>query len=188
MLNSSLTSSIQLSLNIHKLSTLHYNNYYISTLQLNKILKYSSKSNYRYFTFNLFKLYFVNAQVDTPKSLINFRSLTRESNNLVVYKFVNYLMSNGYFLKTLIVLNQSWVLTNYKTNISLGSYNWYSLCTILGRNSGELFEHSLYKLNLNRFLIRFIHQSYSIFSLYIYKINKNIYKNTRGKSGKFMFI
>jgi hypothetical protein len=40
---------------------------------------------------------------------------------------------------------------------------------------------------LRRILTRFIKESQPLFTLYIYKVSKSIYKNTRGKSGKFMF-
>lgn len=47
---------------------------------------------------------------------------------------------------------------------------------------------SLDKLNIGSIMDFFFKKTQPIFTLYIYKVNKNIYKNTRGKSGKFTFI
>lgn len=55
--------------------------------------------------------------------------------------------------------------------------------TVKGLQSKALQTQSL------KFLLsRFIRKAQAIFALYTYKISKNIYKNTRGKSGKFMFL
>lgn len=51
---------------------------------------------------------------------------------------------------------------------------------------GELYKnedikpHNLYQSSLKDFNL--------LFSFYIYKVDKNIYKNSRGRSGKFTFV
>jgi hypothetical protein len=42
--------------------------------------------------------------------------------------------------------------------------------------------------NLNTLVFKNIYQMLPLFSFYIYKVDKKIFKNTRGKSGKFTFI
>jgi hypothetical protein len=42
--------------------------------------------------------------------------------------------------------------------------------------------------NLNTFLFKNMYEMLPMFSFYIYKVDKKIFKNTRGKSGKFTFI
>lgn len=42
--------------------------------------------------------------------------------------------------------------------------------------------------NLNTLIFKNIYQMLPMFSFYIYKVDKKIFKNTRGKSGKFTFI
>ena len=42
--------------------------------------------------------------------------------------------------------------------------------------------------DLKTILFRNLHKILPIFSFYIYKVDKQIFKNTRGKSGKYTFI
>ena len=42
--------------------------------------------------------------------------------------------------------------------------------------------------NLKVVLNKLLQTTKPLFSLYITKVSKNIYKNTRGKSGKYLFV
>jgi hypothetical protein len=42
--------------------------------------------------------------------------------------------------------------------------------------------------SLNNWFFKYVYQNLPIFAFYIYKVDKKIFKNTRGKSGKFTFI
>lgn len=77
------------------------------TLIFNIGLKNSMRCDFRYLTFSLFRLFFSNSKVDIPKVLLNLNALTRPSNQVTTYKFNNYLMNSGSFLKSLIQLNMS---------------------------------------------------------------------------------
>jgi hypothetical protein len=146
----------------------------------------SMRNDFRYLTFNLFKLFFSNSKVDIPKALLNLDALTRSSNQITTFKFNNYLMSSGNFIKSLLQLNLAW--NDSINNLRNDSINWYFIYNQI--NSNELSKLNNIKLttSINQFLTTFIRKAQPIFSLYVYKISKNIYKNTRGKSGKFMFI
>jgi len=174
--------------NNKKLTSLSHTKSYKLFLWLNKDLTPSLRYEFNYLTLNLFKLYFTNSKVDIPKVLMGISSVERDVNKVIPFKFTNYLMSNGNFIKTLLQLNYSWNISLLKSNISLGYNNWHVLYLLLTDNNLLSNNFSVHKQDLNQFIIDFIRKSYSIFSLYIYKVNKNIYKNTRGKSGKFMFV
>jgi hypothetical protein len=150
----------------------------------------SLRYRFKYITFNLFKLFFTNSRVDIPKVFLDFESLNRPSNQIKILKFNNYLMRDGKSLKTLIKLNNAW--TNLVT-INQTKYQltfWYNTYFLLNNNllSNTFIEQQVKTPSLSLLLSSFMSKHQSIFSLYIYKISKNIYKNTRGKSGKFMFI
>jgi len=54
--------------------------------------------------------------------------------------------------------------------------------------ASELFTNSKNYTTVNKLLYKTFKKLKPLFSFYIYKIDKNIYKNTRGKSGKFTFL
>lgn len=141
-----------------------------------------------YLNLNLFKLYFSNSKVEVPRILRGTSSLTRQANNINSFKFTKHLMSHGNFVKILLQLNLSWQTSILKSNCSMGNYNWHTLY-LLNQNYNSFCKNFfLTKNSFTEFLSNYTRKAYAIFSLYIYKVNKNIYKNTRGKSGKFMFV
>jgi hypothetical protein len=160
-----------------------------TNLWLNYTLQPSLRYSFRYLTFNLFKIFFTNSKVDIPKVFLDFNALSRSSNQVNIFKFINYLMSNGNFLKLLIKLNAAWynLLQPHSNNRSILS--WYDSFLQINNNS-NLVPDTKPSVNttLNLFLTNFIRKAQPVFCLYMYKISKNIYKNTRGKSGKFMFL
>jgi len=101
-------------------------------------------------------------------------------------------MSHGKSLKTINILNTAWHNSlNYYSKFLNYHTNWYLLyknLLFINQNMSGLQNISQQKQSLKFLLSRFVRKSQSIFSLYTYKISKNIYKNTRGKSGKFMFV
>ena len=42
--------------------------------------------------------------------------------------------------------------------------------------------------NMNSWFFKYVYSNLPLFAFYIYKVDKKIFKNTRGKSGKFTFI
>jgi hypothetical protein len=68
----------------------------------------------------------------------------------------------------------------YPTNFYLKDFFGYDI-SIFGKHSHDDF-------NVNRNLLLNLKKLEPIFLFYVYKVDKNIYKNTRGKSGKYTFI
>jgi hypothetical protein len=93
--------------------TTNYITYNLNNLKItsNNILTYiiknSFKKNFKYLTFTLFKSFFINSNVDIPKSLLSLKTLVNPINQLSVYKFNKYLARHGNFIKPLIEFNKA---------------------------------------------------------------------------------
>jgi hypothetical protein len=75
-------------------------------LELNtETLINSFKNNFRYLRINLFNLFFSKSKVEVPKPLLKLKTLVNPVNQVTVFKFNNYLMLHGLFLKSLLTLN-----------------------------------------------------------------------------------
>ena len=159
--------------------------------------------------------FFSEHKIDIPVCFKKSYSLSRAQRELTIVSFITYFMRHGLKLKTQILfltslqdffkeqflpaqksVVMSWrfifmtlqnvfhsASTSYATTPSYPNevlnYNHYlSLSSKNISNNLEVF-NLLYK-NLLDLL--------PLFSFYIYKVDKKIFKNTRGKSGKFTFI
>lgn len=87
----------------------------LTNLQLNTRLELNTgtlinsfKSNFTYLRINLFNLFFSKSKVEVPKPLLNLKTLINPINQVTVFKFNNYLMLHGLFLKSLLSLNLAW--------------------------------------------------------------------------------
>jgi hypothetical protein len=161
-----------------------------------------------------FKSFFKGISIDTPRCFSNSHSLKRDINKYDVYKLNNYSMRSGKSLKTYLLLLralQSAQATNYaETFTSKGLTSWmviYNLLNNINISSGYSrlsdnlrvsgpHERAINELgieynNLNDHRLKLIDNLKVLepmFLFYIYKVDKNIYKNSRGRSGKFTFL
>lgn len=155
---------------------------------------------------NFFKL----NNIDVPKCFSKSHSLTRQKSRTPVTKLVNYLMVHGNKQKSLITLMS--VLDSYNNTINKdGSLlSWKSIFLFFTFNfTNNLFYRSPFikkpdqgdddslfynledftiKNTYNSFFFKKLKQLEPIFLFYIYKVDKSIFKNSRGRSGKFTFI
>ena len=162
---------------------------------------------FKYVTASSFKLFFQQHKIDIPTLFKPSKSLYRPNNEILLLKFNNYIFRSGQLFKTSklfnivlwglfpsIITSRSAVkeslnhLSRIKFNLDMCSYYY------------EGYFGAKYKVG-NMYLgddknyaspITHLNKSFKklkpIFAFYIYKVDKNIYKNTRGKSGKFTFI
>lgn len=165
---------------------------YIELKNLNNPLSPSLRVDFQYLTFNLFNLFFTSAGVEIPKPIIKLKTLYSSTNQVNTYKFTNYLSRHGNFMKSLTQLNSAW---NMYINVFVSKINfahkWLVVSFLLNNlNLWTFFtaQKNNTNLTLKNTLTDFLKDSQPLFTLYTYKINKAIYKNTRGKSGKFMFV
>ena len=136
--------------------------------------------------------FFGHNYLDVPCCFASSRSLYRNNKSNLVKKLSNYLTSNGSRHGTLKLINT--LMTSYRAS---DVFAWQ-----LKANLASLINYTTFdkhraisqprKASITPGLEDLFNRALSslspIFMLYIYKVDKAIYKNSRGKSGKFTFI
>lgn len=161
--------------------------------------------------------FFITNLIDVPVCFKKSKSLKLKNFELLALKFSNYLMKKGKREKITKIIFQSLRLffKNLKTEkitVNYGLYSWIDLYKLmyntffyeekyknfveLDLNQEMLYGH--FFLNheklinktffLKKYLISKLSQISPIFSYFIYSVDKNIRKYSRGKSGKYTFI
>jgi len=172
--------------------------------------------DYEYLKERTFTSFFRNNSIDVPRCFRKTRSVRRPLNEIDLLKLNNYLMRDGKRLKVFGYLSKAlWTLFNGDENREVRTYKtnlpWQTIFitfNYLTHNSGShnhipavkeqatTYGHTMLPIgkfieddwNFNTFLFKNMYQMLPMFSFYIYKVDKKIFKNTRGKSGKFTFI
>lgn len=163
-----------------------------------------------------FTSFFRDNLIDVPRCFQRTRSVRRPINQIDLLKLNNYLMRDGKRLKVFSALSKTlWTVfndqktddtTTYKTTLQWRDiYITFNYMTHLDGSYSHLppikedltaYGHTMIPVgkyiedewNLNTLIFKNIYQMLPLFSFYIYKVDKKIFKNTRGKSGKFTFI
>lgn len=173
----------------------------------------SSFLNFQFLKHSEFKYFFSNSMVDIPRCFNFSKSLRRPINKLPLVRFNNYLMRDGkrhkssnlfysvlwnIFSQRRSSINHANMISWRATYISLShihvskQHSTYPSNFVIKdffNTDLSLFgKHKNDKFNLARNLMLNLKKLEPIFLFYVYKVDKNIYKNTRGKSGKFTFI
>lgn len=189
-------------------SELQYNYFDRELYEINYLLRGASESK--------FKIFFKNFNIDTPEVLNKTHSLRRFKGLTPLTRLVFYLSRSGKKLKftKLILLSFFKIINELKiTNNNLQAIiqDWRSIHILLkvsSQVSGNLNKGSLLKnlyvnshtsvkhadiSKLNEYTIdNILKQNFKkfnfLFSFYIYKVDKQIYKNSRGRSGKYTFV
>ena len=171
---------------------------------------------FEYLHYSTFIMFFSENQIDVPRCFRKTKSVRRRINENDFLKFNNYFMRHGlrymswsllsgilYDLNRLLWVRQfsdspritSWKviflqLSSLSTN-SKQPYFYGSLkkdYTSYGRVFNQAGKQIDFRLLVQKQLLKNMLQMSPTFSFYIYKVDKQIFKNTRGKSGKFTFI
>lgn len=161
-----------------------------------------------------FHNFFNELNVDIPKCFKKTISPKRFINNLDILKFNNYFMFKGFRYKSLRSVLESFNHLNLvytrenRLKSQLNSWKFYysSLTSLVFKKNYYFFDfveefelylrgsqfQTLRKLDdIHDIFVDFIKKLLDvlpIFSFYVYKVDKRIYKNTRGRSGKYTFI
>lgn len=160
-----------------------------------------------------FTSFFKSINIDTPRCFSKSYSLKRNINKYYTYKMNNYIMRSGKSLKTYLLLLKA-LKSSFSLYSNLGDNyiitSWLQIYNMLSNicltNNYSKLSDSLKLIDpFNRFIDELgisygSHNDYRskfidnlkflepMFLFYIYKVDKNIYKNSRGRSGKFTFL
>lgn len=170
--------------------------------------------DYEYLTSSNFKSFFSNFSIDVPQCFKHSHSLNRDINKLPLLRFTNYLMRDGKRLQTTkfflqVLWNLQFIEKKTKFNLNT-NFSWRSIFNSFHNvtfnkkllkyptnfNIKDAFnidisnygKHYHTHWNISRLMLLNIKKLEPIFLFYIYKVDKSIYKSTRGKSGKYNFI
>ena len=171
--------------------------------------------HFQYLNYSAFNKFFRDAHVDTPRCLLASGSVRRDINKITLLRLSNYLMRQGKRAFTLNLfmskLNLIWS-THCKSVISEADvWKWTSIYLYLSQGAFDNNKLAAFPTNFTLFDIydnKFtsVGRAYTteldyrniifpninlynpLFFPYVYKVDKAIYKNSRGKSGKFTFL
>lgn len=172
-------------------------------------------NKYNHLSSLTFYEFFLEHQIDIPSCFKKSHSLLRPQRELTIMSFITYFMRHGLKLKTqnlFISSLQKFFTTQFAPAHYTSPLSWKFIYTSLQNLfylDNKVYSNSLYYTNqvikynhylsissknistypnmfnlLYKSLLNFL----PLFSFYIYKVDKKIFKNTRGKSGKFTFI
>ena len=154
--------------------------------------------------------FFKTHQIDVPRCFIKTKSLKRQQDITNIIKFSTYIMIKGFKLK---VINK--LIKSFSSNLNLINSNnvdffWKNLYVYFNLNQCKLVRYTKFYIhqpdknfdessfhNLTDFAPNYTFNKTffnklkiyePLFLFYIYKVDKSIFKNSRGKSGKFTFI
>lgn len=173
-----------------------------------------NSDNFEYLRQSHFNSFFYASGVDRPRCLLSFWSSRRKINKHLMLKMSNYLMRNGTRQTSLNLLLNAMRLP-YASHLSsfndsTGYLPWQSIFFMIAMSSYSSnysqFPAAIQFSNKYNYSYNYIGKEHSsfidmrnvtltninsinpIFSFYIYKVDKAIYKNSRGKSGKYTFL
>lgn len=178
---------------------------------------YSTSQNSDHFEYlrqSDFNSFFAKSAVDTPRCLLNTWSSRRNINKHLLLKLSNYITRNGNRQRILnsLLLATSLSYSKHLTYLASSTpyINWKCIFTIISSSHYQTkyasFPSSINYLNLYNFSYNSLGKEHNnfldmrnvvltninninpIYSFYVYKVDKAIYKNSRGKSGKYTFI
>lgn len=172
--------------------------------------------DFEYLKERTFTSFFRNNSIDVPRCFQKTRSVRRPINQVDLLKLNNYLMRDGKRMKVFGYFSKSlWSIFSTRPDFEEITFktplSWQALFisfTYVTRSGDQYVsmpnvseELTTYgnlmvpygkviedEWNFTAFLFKNIYQMLPLFSFYIYKVDKKIFKNTRGKSGKFTFI
>lgn len=173
-----------------------------------------NSDTFEYLRYSHFNSFFYASNVDRPRCLLSFWSSRRKINKHLVLKMTNYLMRKGnrQFSLNLVLKAISLSYSNHLSTFTTTSdhLRWQAIFFIIASSEytsnysqfpGNIQftnkfnynynyigkEHSNF-MDMRNVVLTNINNINPIFSFYIYKVDKAIYKNSRGKSGKYTFL
>ena len=182
----------------------------------NEYSVYDNLITFDYLIDSSFYNFFNNNFIDIPKCFKNTKSVKRKVNEVKLLKMNNYLMRDGkrytsykYLLSSffeffknncdnkfkIFKVDNSWkdiYLVLSQLNFNNSKYlniRFSNEITLTYGNKLNISSKEIDNIwNLRDMFFHNLQDLKPLFSFYIYKVDKKIFKNTRGKSGKYTFI
>ena len=172
-------------------------------------------NKYEHLSSLTFYEFFSEHQIDIPSCFKKSHSLLMPQRELTLISFITYFMRHGLKLKTqnlFISSLQKFFSLYLSPNYNTSPISWKFIYSTLQNSfytDSKVYSNVLHytnqTINYNHYLnissknisnhsnvfsllYKNILNFLPLFSFYIYKVDKKIFKNTRGKSGKFTFI
>lgn len=175
-----------------------------------------ARDDFQFLANSTFVSFFRSNLIDIPRCFKITKSMRRPKNEIMLLKLNNYLMRGGKRHKTLNLLNS--ILSDYRAGIvqveshkPYSNLDWKTIFISLNymwfsghgyiefpniKHEPLPYDHQCHfptkdineEWSLKKWLLINLKKMLPLFSFYIYRVDKKIFKNTRGKSGKFTFI
>jgi len=172
-------------------------------------------NKYEHLSTLTFHEFFSEHQIDIPTCFKKSHSLLRPQRELTISSLITYFMRHGLKLKTqtmFVTSLQSFFSSKLSQSQKNSVLSWRFIFTTLNNSfftEGKVYENIQHYTNQSVSYNHYLNSSSKnitndsnmfnliyknllnflpLFSFYIYKVDKKIFKNTRGKSGKFTFI
>jgi hypothetical protein len=176
---------------------------------------YDVEDNFDFMTYSSFYSFFSANTVDVPKFFKKTKSIKRQVSEITFLKFNNFFMRKGKRVKTTNLLNRTLfnISSEFGTlkDLTFGvKANWKDFFIVFnnlnysnqyeniafskdetlmyGNVQSNIIKNMITNWKPKTILFRNIYDLLTIFSFYIYKVDKQIFKNTRGRSGKYTFV
>ena len=166
-----------------------------STLKFRPLIPVKQKEygicNFRFLTLSELSHFFKSNLVTIPACMLNSGTVVKKRSTKSLVFIARYLMTSGFLSKSITSLNAALRLVN---NQHQGSY----LKQLAYDEAFFIHSSSVHTLNLQtqqgvlaptlETLIGKLYSLKPLFHFYIYKVDKQIYKNSRGRSGRYTFL
>lgn len=163
---------------------------FTTSIKNHKIKLYNS-TNPTFLTLSDLAVYFKTIKLAIPSCLSNSGTVVKNRNTMSLVFIARYLMKSGLLNKTLTCLNSSFTLLSNHENLNLFSRSRILTPKVLHNLRASLLplpQEYIVQNNTFSSLSNKLTSLKPVFHYYIYKVDKQIYKNSRGRSGKYTFL
>lgn len=174
-----------------KIKSLRRRNYELPILKLINFLTKSGKRE----QFQLFFFKALSSFYSTKQNLVNYKNVRPEKKDKILYDILNPETNFSFFknfsynwVNFYLILHNLFAYYNEKSAISVildNTFRYDLNYKNVFYNDGKLINHDCYT---KHFLLNKLTIALPIFTFFIYNVDKNVKKYSRGKSGKYSFV
>lgn len=147
--------------------------------------------NFRFLTLSELAYFFKSTSVIIPTCMLNSGTVTKKRTTKSIVFIARYLMTSGFLSKSIASLNSALQLVNNQSQSFHSKQLTYDEAFFVNSASAysiKLHDQQPASASILESLISKLYSLKPLFHFYIYKVDKQIYKNSRGRSGKYTFL